>query len=373
MNKGISIVFGYRNREAERVKKCLDSLAKQTFRDFEVIFIDYGSDENYVKTVKPLVESYAFARYFFNNTRGMPWNRAHALNTGVRLAQNEYILFGDVDLIYSGQVLEALAEKADENTQVYSQVYFLPKGETELAKIMAGSWETLPVSAESGKGGVHLVHKKHLEAIRGYDEYYCFWGVEDRDLYSRLDQAGLESVWIDASQYPVFHQWHPDASGAKKGFFPDRWWESMNIHFSVLKDTLIRNDENWGKLHTDAERKVLRAVEVEFIYKERGDWFYRGIVATELIKRLKSLKEGECLKIIINKNKRSSGRKLKLANTLLNILPGKLILEQNRADRFYPGVDLIYIIWTLIKDEKIISDYAFIENSEEHIVKLMVQ
>ena len=39
----LAIVFGYRNREPIRVKRCLESLSKQTDSDFRVVFVDYGS------------------------------------------------------------------------------------------------------------------------------------------------------------------------------------------------------------------------------------------------------------------------------------------------------------------------------------------
>ena len=78
----ISIVFGYRNRDIARVKRCMDSLKNQTFSDFEVIFIDYGSDESFVRQVRPLIGRYAFAHYYYLYTAGYPWNRSHALNVG---------------------------------------------------------------------------------------------------------------------------------------------------------------------------------------------------------------------------------------------------------------------------------------------------
>lgn len=371
MSKEISIIFGYRNRDAERVKNCLDSLERQTYKNFEVIFIDYGSDEHFSRVIKPLVEAYPFARYFYNHTLGMPWNRAHALNTGVRLASNKYILFGDVDLIYSPKVIEALAEKAGEYTQVHSQVYFLPKGEIHLSQIMAGDWMKLPASDENGKGSVHLVHKKHLEAIRGYDEYYCYWGVEDRDLHSRLNQMDLKSIWIDHLEYPVLHQWHPEVSGAKKGFFPDRWWENINMHYQLNIRKLERNNIKWGKLYTADDRRIFHSREIEFKYNNGGNWFYKGKIAEYLIEKIQLLRPDECLKIVIPKKIKARAGKASLLNRLLNIMPGNYVIEKNITQGFRPEYDLIYIIWHLIKNEALIGDYAILNHDREIVVKLM--
>ena len=293
------------------------------------------------------------------------------MNTGVRLAKNDFILFGDIDLLYAPGAIEALIEKASENTQVYSTVYFLPEGRTDLAEIMSGDWRSIPSSDENGKGGVHLIAKEHLEKIKGYDEYYCFWGVEDRDLYSRLDQLGIKTRWVDRIRNPIFHQWHSDASGGKKGFFPDRWWESMNIHFGIKHDILERNDEYWGNLITENDRKVLSAKEVPFDYKERANWFYKGIVAMNLVERLSMLEPNECLTIRIDIPKNESNKKLRLTNSLIKTLYPQLILESDRSQQFHPNKDLVYCIWQLIKNEDIVGDYHISNDSSGMDIKLM--
>ena len=96
----VSVVIVYKNRDTKRVKNTLDSIKNQTLDGIEVIFIDYGSDEIYQQAIQPLVESYSFAKYYFNDTRGMPWNRSHALNTGIKLAAADYVLLGDIDWVY---------------------------------------------------------------------------------------------------------------------------------------------------------------------------------------------------------------------------------------------------------------------------------
>lgn len=367
----ISIVIGYRNREAARVRNCLDSLRNQSFVDFELIFIDYGSDSFYSKEIKELVESYSYAKYFYNSTQGMPWNRAHALNTGVRLAKGEYILFGDIDLMYSASVLEALYEQVEPNIQVYSTVYFLKKGQANLTTIMNGEWQSIDSSDDNGKGGVHLVARKHLEQIRGYDEYYCFWGVEDRDLYSRLDQLEIESRWIDKSKNPVFHQWHPNASGMKKGFFPDRWWESMNFHFQLNINTLERNKDNWGKLLTENDRSVLAAKEIVFQYRYKAKWFYKGIVVSDLVKAIQELKTGQCLSITIpNRDIHVNKKLLFLNKTIQPFFPSYEVVSKN-FEIFKPQIDLMYIVWKLIKEEDLIVDYFIEQNNEKTIIKIM--
>jgi hypothetical protein len=43
MPSAVSFVIGYRYRDLLRVVRCLDSLACQTFRDFDLTLLEYGS------------------------------------------------------------------------------------------------------------------------------------------------------------------------------------------------------------------------------------------------------------------------------------------------------------------------------------------
>jgi len=43
MQKSISILIPYRNRDETRIRLVLESLEQQTNKDFNVVLIDYGS------------------------------------------------------------------------------------------------------------------------------------------------------------------------------------------------------------------------------------------------------------------------------------------------------------------------------------------
>ena len=255
----------------------------------------------------------------------------------------------------------------EENVRVYSRNYLLPENISFNNSLFTNVPADLPITNENGGGGAHLIHKNQLEKIRGFDEYFCFWGVEDRDLYSRLDQTGMISICLDINKYPVFHQWHPDASGVKKGFFPDRWWESMNIHFQLYKEKLVRNDEGWGKLLKKEDRGIFNCKEIDFVYNDTGSWFYKGNIAALLISDLQALKDDECLRVEIQKS-----RKANKVNRILNTLSGKTIHEKNEVDKFNAITDLLYIIWRLIKEENFIGDYYISEENEKTVIKLMI-
>ena len=132
----ISIIIGFRNRDIQRVKYALDSLAVQSLKDFELIFIDYGSDIPLAKQVEALFGEYDFVKYYYSDSRGRFWNRAHAVNTGFRFSAGEKIFISDIDIIYHPDFLKSIAAFNLENTFYTFSCYYLPEGFDNLCPLL---------------------------------------------------------------------------------------------------------------------------------------------------------------------------------------------------------------------------------------------
>jgi len=76
----LTILYPYRNREAERVKRSLDSLTAQSSSNFRVLLVDYGSNIDSASAIKELVSRYSFVTYIYNYSEFQPWSRAKAIN-----------------------------------------------------------------------------------------------------------------------------------------------------------------------------------------------------------------------------------------------------------------------------------------------------
>ena len=61
----LSIIIGVRNRNSLRIKRCLDSLLNQQERDFEVVLVDYGSDELFKSDLANIVNQYNFVNLLY--------------------------------------------------------------------------------------------------------------------------------------------------------------------------------------------------------------------------------------------------------------------------------------------------------------------
>ncbi|MDX1406521.1 MAG: glycosyltransferase, partial [Saprospiraceae bacterium] len=254
----LSIVVTYRNRNVERVQRFLASLDRQTYRDFELIFVDYGSDDDYAHAVAAMTSGYPWCRHIYNDTRGMLWNKSHAVNTGMRLAGGEYVLSTDIDLIYTRDVLANAMEQAGPDKQLFSLAFMLPENFSAYDQLETDRPVRFEESPYQSIGMFHLLSREvFTEQLGGLDEFYCIWGREDTDGYVRGRNAGLASYWMDNRRHPLYHQWHPTYTASHPKFMK-LWWEDLVVYFETKRDEVNRHQKNWGRLLTTEMRKTMR-------------------------------------------------------------------------------------------------------------------
>jgi glycosyltransferase involved in cell wall biosynthesis len=202
----ITILFAYRNRDIERIEILMDSLLKQTNKNFEVIFINYGSCLNYSQAVESLLKSYPFVKYYYVGHIGLLWNKSKAFNFGIKNSKAPYILTADIDLIFHPETIEVITNIASSSTFTLFSYGYLPKT-TNTCDIKDKSFHKLVPTHFGEVNGLGLYSRKALEEIHGFDEFYHFYGSEDVDLFMRLKNAGYEQTREEKQLF--LHQWHP--------------------------------------------------------------------------------------------------------------------------------------------------------------------
>lgn len=375
--KQLTIIISYRNRDIRRVKRCLDSLSSQTFKDFDVFFVDYGSDISYTEQLKPILESYCFVNYCRLATDGYPWNKSHALNFGIRLSSSNYILIGDIDLIYSPDAIFGLMEKAAPKRIVFGSMFYLGRSFSAWDRLYSFPLSKFKDSGDEPIGAIYLVHRPDLESINGFDEYYCFWGVEDRDVDRRMRLIGAIPIQLDKYRYPIFHQWHPFVSDRKRGFFPEKWWDTINIYFSLNRDRPIRNENGWGKYIRPEDRPIFTAEVAEtLIYSSYGRSYQKAQEIDRIVKKLNALNGNECLQILLRK--RSMGvlsfSLVRYVNLLIRICRLRLgidYIENVEKEKYFYSADIFYVVWQLIRTQGVIRDYSMVEENDSITIRLM--
>jgi glycosyltransferase involved in cell wall biosynthesis len=107
----LSIVMPVYNRE-RFVQQSIESILEQSFRDYELIILNDGSTD----ATEQLVKSYSDTRivYVKQRNRGEPW----ATNTGLRMAQGDYITWVHSDDVLPPGSLMARVRCLNENKGV---------------------------------------------------------------------------------------------------------------------------------------------------------------------------------------------------------------------------------------------------------------
>ena len=105
----VSIIIPVYNCE-KYIKRCLDSILNQTYKDIEIILIDDGSSDNSLSIANNFAEKDNRVKVFHHENNGVSYTR----NRGIKLAQGEYIQFVDCDDYIDANMTETLVNRIEE-------------------------------------------------------------------------------------------------------------------------------------------------------------------------------------------------------------------------------------------------------------------
>lgn len=106
----ISVIVPVYNSE-RYIKRCVDSILTQTFKDFELILLDDGSTDQSGRLCDDYAEQDSRIRVIHQKNQG----QASTRNTGIRLSSAKWIAFVDADDMIHPQYFEILYRGAVEN------------------------------------------------------------------------------------------------------------------------------------------------------------------------------------------------------------------------------------------------------------------
>lgn len=109
-NISISLIIPVYNVE-EFLEKALNSAAKQTMKDYEVIIVNDGSTDGSLEIIKTFVEKYD--NFYLINQKNVGLGEAR--NIGLKMAAGEYIVFMDSDDFIEPTYLEDLYNACVQN------------------------------------------------------------------------------------------------------------------------------------------------------------------------------------------------------------------------------------------------------------------
>lgn len=97
----LSIVLPTYNRE-NYLKRSIDSVLNQTYKNWELLIIDDGSSDETLSLVKSYLNKFSNIRYFYHKNRGA----AYSMNIGMQNCHGEFITFLGSDDEYLENHLE---------------------------------------------------------------------------------------------------------------------------------------------------------------------------------------------------------------------------------------------------------------------------
>lgn len=194
-----SIVIPTYNR-AEQLRRALNSIANQTYRDFEVIVCDDGSKDNTEQVVASFANQFPIT-YLWDKNWGGP---ARPRNRGIREAKGEWICFLDSDDWWYSKKLETVKKDLDayDADVVYHDldIYTL-KGKLFWKKVRGKRFKK-PVHVALLKNGGGLansstvVRKEIINQVGGLSENKSLIAAEDYDLWLKISRVTDKFCYI---------------------------------------------------------------------------------------------------------------------------------------------------------------------------------
>lgn len=257
----LTIIFPYRNRDPERIRCSLISLSNQSFHDFEVMFIDYGSQDVKAKAVEAIIADFPFASYHYVAHEGLLWNKSKALNYGIRQAKTPYIITSDIDVLFAPHFIESVVAQMEPNGFSLFKIGYLSEKETKL-QLTNLDFNTISTTHVGETFGIGLFPKEALETVGGLDEFFHFYGSEDEDINLRVQIAGYRLK--QCNELMLYHQWHKRYPQKKDNVLQiqPRLTNVLRLnqrHFLWHKAHGIvhPNPKSWGHCYSKADLKTL--------------------------------------------------------------------------------------------------------------------
>ncbi len=170
MNPRFSVIMPLYNKE-RYVKKAIESVIAQTYRDFELIIIDDGSTDNSLEVVRGLKIEDRRLKILTQSNSGV----AVARNNGVAASKGEYLCFLDADDWWEPMFLEEMdgliKDNPDAGLYATNYVYYKP-GKTHVALKLERGYMNYPEAYLHGEmpvwTGAACMTRKIFDEMGGF-------------------------------------------------------------------------------------------------------------------------------------------------------------------------------------------------------------
>lgn len=248
-NSKFSVVIPTYN-SSKTINKTITSVLRQKYKNFEIIVVDDGSNDNTVSKVKQISDSRI--RVFKIKRSGGP---AKPRNYGINKSISEWICFLDSDDLWDPNKLKILSQSIKQSNFdiLCHNEYIFKLGKKKIQKygpFQKNFYKTLLINGNRLSTSATMISKKFLSKNNlKFNESKKFVSVEDYDLWMLCAKKKANFLFIDdvLSTYIVHNE------GISQNHN-----KHLNNFKSLLKHHVfeIQNFENNKKLWEYFEKKI---------------------------------------------------------------------------------------------------------------------
>jgi glycosyltransferase involved in cell wall biosynthesis len=266
MNARISVIITTKNEE-RNIENCLKSIARQTWKETEIIVVDNGSTDRTCELAR------AFTPHVF--TKGP--ERSVQRNFGmIEKASGTYVMYVDADMILAPSLLEAGILELQASGAAALHVPELVLGKTFWSRVRR--FERLFYD-NTAIDGARLFRRNAFIEARGFDETMS--GPEDWDLDKKIKKIG-KIAYLKRSTQPFDPELNmfvrergvrPEKHGAviyhNESEFDLYRYLRKKLYYSGSFDTYIKK---WGPEDPDIKKQLGLTYRFFGVFLERGKW-----------------------------------------------------------------------------------------------------
>lgn len=283
------------------LKKCLDSLINQTYKDFEIIVVNDGSTDKSSNIISKYQKKYKNIIVIDKENEGLSMAR----NRGVQKSSGKYIIFVDSDDYVSNKLLEEVDKKIDDSDILRFQI---ATEDEEYTKI-------------------NEYHEEGFESMCGYDAFkylssYHF--VEPAWCYVIRKNYYIENKF--SFKKGVYHE---DFGLIPYVIYKARKVKSIDFigYYYIQRNGSIMNNNDYKKTVKKAfdmleQYKTMRLFAKNINRKNNLDDYFLSYISNSVIVKARELKKDE-KKVYINELKK------------LNVFDGVLVNTRIRRFKKY--------------------------------------
>ena len=283
------------------LKKCLDSLVNQTYKDFEIIVVNDGSTDKSSSIISKYQKKYKNIIVIDKENEGLSMAR----NRGVQKSSGKFIIFVDCDDYVSNKLLEEIDKKIDDSDILRFQI---ATEDEEYTKI-------------------NEYHEEGFESMCGYDAFkylssYHF--VEPAWCYVIRKNYYIENKF--SFKKGVYHE---DFGLIPYVIYKARKVKSIDFigYYYIQRNGSIMNNNDYKKTVKKAfdmieQYKAMRLFAKNINRKNNLDDYFLSYISNSVIVKARELKKDE-KKVYINELKK------------LNVFDGVLVNTRIRRFKKY--------------------------------------